>query len=223
MAGQVLVDDEPVDKAGTRVGPEATVRLRGDTSRYVSRGGDKLAGALEDLSLDPTGLQCLDLGASTGGFSDCLLQHGATGVVAVDVGYGQLHEKLRQDPRVRALERTNARHLDPAEIREPIDLVVMDVSFISSRIVLTAAAGLAPGAPVLVMVKPQFELGPEKVGKGGVVKDDALRREAVELVAAHAQELGYRIAGEADSRVPGPKGNREIFLLLEREETDTPG
>jgi 23S rRNA (cytidine1920-2'-O)/16S rRNA (cytidine1409-2'-O)-methyltransferase len=215
LAGNVLVDECVVDKAGTRVREEASVRLRSSGSRFVSRGGDKLDGALDDLGVDPIGLTCLDVGASTGGFTDCLLQRGAVRVFAVDVGYGQLDAKLRGDPRVVVLERVNARGLEPAQIPAPIDLVVADVAFISLRLVVPALAAVAPRARWLLLVKPQFEVGRDQVGKGGVVRDDALRAEAVLSVRRAAETLGWREVGRADSRVAGPKGNREIFLLLE--------
>ncbi len=213
-AGRVLVDDEPVEKPGSRVGPGARLRLRGGPRRFVSRGGEKLAGALEDLAIDPRGLLCLDVGASTGGFTDCLLQAGARHVVAVDVGYGQLDARLRDDPRVTVLERTNARHLPRERVPEGVGLVTVDVSFISARLLLARLREVAPAAALLVMVKPQFEVGRGRVGKGGVVRDDALRREAVQSVRAAAGALGYEAAGEAESRLAGPRGNREIFLLL---------
>jgi 23S rRNA (cytidine1920-2'-O)/16S rRNA (cytidine1409-2'-O)-methyltransferase len=216
MAGQVLVDDLPVDKAGTRVREGADVRVRGVARRYVSRGGDKLAGALADLAVDPAGRICLDVGASTGGFTDCLLQQGAARVHAVDVGYGQLDAKLRNDPRVVVLERTNARNLEASMIPDAIELVVADVAFISLRLVVPALAAVAPRAEWLLLVKPQFEVGREQVGKGGVVRDDALRAAAVESVRGSAEALGWREIGRADSRVAGPKGNREIFLHLRR-------
>lgn len=216
MAGQVLVDGVVVDKPGTRVRPDAEVRLR-EAARFVSRGGEKLAGALDDIGVDPAGRSCLDVGASTGGFTDCLLQHGARRVVAVDVGHGQLHEKLRADPRVVVLERANARHLEASALRgEAVELVVVDVSFISVRLLLPKLAELAPAADWLLLVKPQFEVGREQVGKGGVVRDDALRQEAADAVRAAAEALGWRFAGQAESRVAGPKGNREIFLWMER-------
>lgn len=213
-AGRVLVDDVPVDKPGSRVGEAARLRLRGGERRYVSRGGEKLAGALADLHLDVAGRVCLDLGASTGGFTDCLLQCGAARVVAVDVGYGQLDLRLRGDPRVRVLERTNARTLRPEDVPEPVGLVTLDLAFISATLVLPRIPEVAAGAQVLVLVKPQFEVGRERVGKGGVVRDPALREAAVQRVAAAARELGYRERGRAESRLPGPKGNREIFLWL---------
>jgi 23S rRNA (cytidine1920-2'-O)/16S rRNA (cytidine1409-2'-O)-methyltransferase len=213
-AGRVLVDDVPVDKPGTRVAADAVLRLRGGPGRYVSRGGEKLAGALEDLGIDPGGLVCLDVGASTGGFTDCLLQRGARRVVAVDVGYGQLHPKLRGDPRVVVLERTNARHLEPAAVGGRVDLVTVDASFISARQLLPALQRVAPQADWLILVKPQFEVGREQVGRGGVVRDDALRADAARGVEAEAESLGWRPAGRAESRLAGPKGNREIFVLL---------
>lgn len=210
------MDDVPVDKAGAPVREDAVVRLKGGAPRFVSRGGEKLAGALDDLAMDVRGLRCLDVGASTGGFSDCLLQRGALRVIAVDVGRGQLHERLRQDPRVRSLERTHARELGPEQIGEPVDLVVVDVSFISARQLLPALARSAGASTWLVLVKPQFEVGREQVGKGGVVRDDALRARAVDAVAESAAALGYRETGRCESRLPGPKGNREVFLRLER-------
>jgi len=222
-AGRVLVDDVPVDKPGTRVADAAAVRVRGEARRFVSRGGEKLAGALADLGIDPAGLRALDLVASTGGFTDCLLQHGATHVTAVDVGYGQLDLRLRRDPRVHVVERTNARELAAAHLPGPVDLVVVDVSFISSTLVLAPLRALCPAATLLVMVKPQFEVGREKVGKGGVVRDDADRVAAVERVAAFAAELGWREVGRAESRLAGPKGNREVFLHLRPAEDASPG
>ncbi len=222
-AGQVLVDDAPVDKPGTRIRPESGVRLRGGSRRFVSRGGEKLAGALADLGVDPTGLVCLDIGASTGGFSDCLLQAGARHVVAVDVGYGQLAVALRNDPRVTVLERTNARNLEPEALPARIDLVTVDVSFISVRLLLPRLQRLAPAAELLVMVKPQVEVGKQRVGKGGVVRDDALRAEAAARVLEAAVALGYRGLGQADSRLPGPRGNREIFLRLGPQVAETEG
>ena len=212
--GEVLVDDVPVEKPGTRVRTDAAIRLRGQLRRFVSRGGDKLAGALDDLGLDPSGRFCLDIGASTGGFTDCLLQRGAVGVVAVDVGYGQMEGALRNDPRVRVLDRTNARNLEADQVPEEIGLVSLDVSFISSTLILPRLPEVAPGADLLVMVKPQFEVGREKIGKGGVVRSDEDRAAAVERVRESAAALGYAERGRADSQLPGPKGNREIFLWL---------
>jgi len=216
MAGQVLVDDVPIDKPGTRVRDDAALRLRGVANRFVSRGGDKLVGALDDLGIDPAGKLCLDVGASTGGFTDCLLQRGAQRVYAVDVGYGLLDAKLRVDPRVVVRERINARNLETAHVPEAVDLVVADVAFISLRLVVPALAAVAPRAEWLLLVKPQFEVGREQVGKGGVVRDDALRFAAVESVRGAAEGLGWHEIARADSRVAGPKGNREIFLHLRK-------
>jgi 23S rRNA (cytidine1920-2'-O)/16S rRNA (cytidine1409-2'-O)-methyltransferase len=216
LAGRVLVDDAPADKPGTRVAADAALRLRGEQRRFVSRGGEKLAGALAELRVAVTGRRCLDVGASTGGFTDCLLQHGASHVIALDVGYGQLDLKLRGDPRVRVIERVNAREMSGEHVPpEPaVALVVVDVSFISATLVLPRIAAVAPGADVLVMVKPQFEVGRERVGKGGVVRDDADRAGAVARVREAARALGYAPRGEAESRLAGPAGNREVFLWL---------
>ncbi len=211
-AGRVLVDDTPMDKPGTRVSDGAQVRVRGDDSPFVSRGGEKLASALTDLGIQAKDKVCLDVGASTGGFTDCLLQHGATRVVAVDVGYGQIHDKLRRDARVEVHERVNARELDPALVPDDVGLVTMDVSFISARLILPCLVQVAPKADLLILVKPQFEVGKEQVGKGGVVRDDATRQLAVTQVRECAEGLGLLTRGQADSRVHGPKGNREIFL-----------
>ena len=212
LAGRILVNDVPVDKCGARVASDAVLRIKGGVRRFVSRGGEKLAGALEDLAVDPRELSCLDIGASTGGFTDCLLQAGARRVIAVDVGYGQLAQSLRDDPRVVILEKTNARYLEADRLPWPVDLVVVDVSFISIRLLLPRLVAIAPGVPMLLMVKPQFEVAREKVGKGGVVRVDEDRREAVEQIRAAAQELGFREEGRSPSRLLGPKGNQEIFL-----------
>ncbi len=214
LSGVVLVDDTPVDKAGARVADSAQVRLKRSVRAFVSRGGEKLAGALMDLGFDPSGLRCLDVGASTGGFTDCLLQRGAGHVVAVDVGQGQLHSKLLDDPRVSAHDKINARYLERALLGGDIDLVVVDVSFISVRLILPRIAEVTPDAQLLVMVKPQFEVGRGQVGKGGVVRAEALREQSAADVVACAEGLGYALRGQADSRVPGPRGNREIFVWL---------
>ena len=217
LAGDVLVDDRPVTKAGTAVASDAALRLRSEPAPYASRGGEKLAGALAAFELDVAGLVALDVGASTGGFTDCLLRAGASRVIALDVGYGQLAWSLRSDPRVVVLERTNARALDVGVLPEPPALAVVDVSFISLGLVLPpVAAVLAPGARIVALVKPQFEVGRGQVGKGGVVRDPALRASAVAGVRAVAEGLGLEVAGEAPSVLPGPKGNQEVFLLLVR-------
>jgi 23S rRNA (cytidine1920-2'-O)/16S rRNA (cytidine1409-2'-O)-methyltransferase len=220
LSGRVLVDDEPIDKSGTRIAVERSVRLKGGARRFVSRGGEKLAAALTDFELDPFGMVCLDVGASTGGFTDCLLQHGAARVVAIDVGHGQIHSSLRLDPRVEVRERVNARHLSPGDFDETFAFVVADVSFISLELVLPAIQSCAPAAELLLLVKPQFEVGREQVGKGGVVRDDVLREAAADRVAAAACTLGRRELGRADSRVPGPKGNREIFVWISAGEVE---
>jgi 23S rRNA (cytidine1920-2'-O)/16S rRNA (cytidine1409-2'-O)-methyltransferase len=215
MAGAVLVGDRPVTKPGAEVPDEAAVRLRGEDSPYVSRGGEKLAGALDAFGIDVRGLVALDVGASTGGFTDCLLQRGARCVAALDVGYGQLAWQLRQDPRVTVLERTNARRLVPGLLPESPDLAVVDVSFISLRTVLPPiAAVVKPAGQIVALVKPQFEVGRGRVGKGGVVRDASLRAEAVVSIRDEAQRLGLDVRGEAESVLPGPKGNRETFLWL---------
>ena len=214
LAGEVRLGDRVLDKAGMLVPADASL-VATDAPRFVSRGGEKLAGALAALGVEVAGLRCADVGAATGGFTDCLLQLGARKVVAVDVGYGLIDLRLRDDPRVRLLERTNARYLAPADVPEAVELVTVDVSFISATLLLPRLREVAPRAGVLVMVKPQFEVGRERVGKGGVVRDDADRAAAVERVRRAAEELGYAARGEAESRLRGPKGNREVFLWLE--------
>ena len=205
-----------VEKAGDKLPADEPLEVRGDRSPYVSRGGLKLEGALDAFGVDPEGWVAADFGASTGGFTDCLLQRSATKVYAIDVGYGQLHPKLRGDDRVVVMERTNARHL--RELPEPIDAVVVDASFIGLGKLLPAAASLLrPGGQVLAMVKPQFEVGAAQVGKGGVVRDEGLRKQAADDVAAAAAALGLRERGRADAAIAGPKGNREIFLWLAAE------
>jgi 23S rRNA (cytidine1920-2'-O)/16S rRNA (cytidine1409-2'-O)-methyltransferase len=224
MAGKVLVDDRPADKPGARIPDAAEVRLRVPDHPYVSRGGVKLEGALSDLAVDPTGLSCLDVGASTGGFTDCLLRHGAVSVLAVDVGTNQLAWSLRTDERVTSLEKTDIRHLAEAarggetEYLESADLAVVDASFISLRLVLPATVDLVrPGGSILALVKPQFEVGKSRVGKGGVVKDEGLRRESIEGIGVFAEGLGLKLEGSEDCQLPGArKGNVEHFLLFRR-------
>lgn len=218
MQGRVLVNDRPQTKPGERPPPSATLRVKGGPPRrFVSRGGDKLLGALTDLQFSVKGRRCLDVGAATGGFTDCLLQGGAAAVCCVDVGYGLLADRVRRDPRVLVRERCNARLLRPDDLPWPPDLIVVDASFIAARALLPALSAVAaPVATLLVMVKPQFELPSADVGPGGVVRDDAARLRAVETVAAAGLELGWQVRGQADSRVAGPQGNREIFLWLAR-------
>jgi len=216
LAGAVLVGDRPVSKPGTNVPEDAAVRVR-EALPYVSRGGEKLAGALDVFGIDVRDVVALDVGASTGGFTDCLLQRGARRVVALDVGYGQLAWSLRRDPRVEVIERTNARTLRPESVAGPVDLAVIDVSFISLATVLPAVVTVVkPMGSIVALVKPQFEVGRGRVGKGGVVRDDALRAEAVTRVRTVAESLGCAVRGEAESVLPGPKGNREVFLWLAR-------
>jgi 23S rRNA (cytidine1920-2'-O)/16S rRNA (cytidine1409-2'-O)-methyltransferase len=212
MAGEVLLDGRPAGKAGQLVDPAADITVSARQA-YVSRGGVKLANALDALGVPVEGRSCLDVGASTGGFTDCLLQRGAARVTALDVAYGELDFRLRQDPRVTVIERTNARSL--SELPYPPSLIVIDVSFISLTKVLPAVLRLAAAAfDCLAMVKPQFEVGRERVGKGGVVRDPALRREAVASVASCAAALGCSVLGFAPSGLPGPKGNLETFAWL---------
>jgi 23S rRNA (cytidine1920-2'-O)/16S rRNA (cytidine1409-2'-O)-methyltransferase len=189
------------------------IELVGPGPRFVSRGGEKLEPALDAFGIDVAGARCLDVGASTGGFTDCLLQRGARAVVALDVGRGQLAWSLRQDDRVTVLERTDVRDVDPAEIGA-VDLVVADLSFISLRTVLPSIAALAGGAPIVALVKPQFEVGKGRVGKGGVVRDPALHAEAVAGVVEKAESIGVRCGASFESPVPGTEGNREFFVLL---------
>ena len=220
LAGKVRVGDGDAarrdHKPGDAIDTGATIELE-RPDQYVSRGGHKLAAALDAFDVDPKGLIALDVGASTGGFTDCLLRRGARGVIAVDVGYGQLAWKLQQDPRVTVIDRTNARHLEPGQLPEPADLATVDVSFISLAKVLPAvSACVRTGGSIVALVKPQFEVGRSRVGKGGVVRDDAARADAVAAVRAAAEALGLVVQGEAESVLPGPKGNREVFLWLAR-------
>ena len=215
LAGKVLVDEQKIDKPGTAVHGEATVRLLGDDQRYVSRGGLKLESALKHWAIDVSGKRCLDVGASTGGFTDCLLQHGAQRVIAVDTGYGQIDFRLRSDTRVRLLEKTNARYLKAEDVGEKVDLIVMDVSFISATLVLPAVveAVRAFGAPsVVLLVKPQFEVGRELVGKGGIVRDTGAQMSAVRKVKSALKELGFEVEEEIESPILGTEGNREFLV-----------
>jgi 23S rRNA (cytidine1920-2'-O)/16S rRNA (cytidine1409-2'-O)-methyltransferase len=216
MAGEVRLGTggERAAKPGQLVAEDVALAVD-ERPRYVSRGGIKLANALAALGLDPSGRRCLDVGASTGGFTDCLLQHGAAQVVALDVAYGELHWRLRTDERVTVVERANARSLDPVELPYAPDLIVADVSFISLAKVLPAAlAAAAPRFDALAMVKPQFEVGRDRVGRGGVVRDVADRRAALVAVAEAARSAGVAVLGFAPSGLPGPKGNRETFVWL---------
>ena len=212
LAGEVLIDGQRVDKAGSLVPTDADIEIRG-RSPYVSRGGEKLAHALDHFSITPKGRVCIDVGASTGGFTDCLLQRGASRVFAVDVGTAQLDAKLRKDPRVVVMEQTNARVLDARVFDEQPSLAVIDVSFISLEKILPAVFGvLAPRSEIIALVKPQFEVGREHVGKGGVVRDPAQHRAAVQRLARYAVLRGWHVLGVTASPLRGPKGNREFFL-----------
>lgn len=212
MSGEVYVDGQKCDKAGTPVLATAQIEVRGNACPYVSRGGLKLEKALRDFGVDPTGYVCSDSGASTGGFTDCLLQKGAKKVFAIDVGYGQLAWSIRTDPRVVCMERTNIRYVTPEQLGEPLDLSVVDVSFISLKIVLPAIqALLKPTGQVLCLIKPQFEAGKEKVGKKGVVRDPEVHKEVLDNFLALAAELNFTVRNLTFSPVKGPEGNIEFL------------
>ena len=215
MSGLVFVNGQKIDKPGTAVDPEAKIEVHGDALPFVSRGGFKLDKALKVFPVDPAGKVCLDCGASTGGFTDVLLQHGAAKVYAVDVGYGQLAWKLRTDERVINLERTNLRYVTEEQIPEPIDLAVMDVSFISIRLVLPVVKGfLKPGADYICLIKPQFEAGREEVGKKGVVRDVRVHERVVHELLAFSREIGFSVMGLDYSPIKGPEGNIEYICHL---------
>jgi 23S rRNA (cytidine1920-2'-O)/16S rRNA (cytidine1409-2'-O)-methyltransferase len=218
LAGKVLVDGQKIEKAGAGVEIGAEIRLLGGDLKYVSRGGLKLEKALEHWKIDVTGKTCLDVGASTGGFTDCLLQHGAACVIAVDTGHGQIDFRLRQDPQVRLLEKTNARYLTRGQVGEAVDIVAMDVSFISATLVLPAVIAAAfPSPPVgrqiVVLVKPQFEVGRELVGKGGIVRDEAAQLAAVEKVRLTLMAQGCARTEVIESPILGAEGNREFLVF----------
>ena len=227
LAGRVLVNDQKVTKAGANVEEESAIRILGDEQPFVSRGGLKLARALDHWHIDVRGMCCMDVGASTGGFTDCLLQNGAARVIAIDTGYGQMDAHLRNDPRVHLLEKTNARHLTPEQIWverdavESVRFVTMDVSFISATLVLPAvlrcarASGPENGTELVVLVKPQFEVGRSRVGKGGIVRDPQAQKMAVTRVADAVRELGGTEIDVIESPILGAEGNRE-FLLYAR-------
>jgi 23S rRNA (cytidine1920-2'-O)/16S rRNA (cytidine1409-2'-O)-methyltransferase len=215
LAGEVWVNGQRLVKAGSLVPQDASIRVTGKKMPYVSRGGLKLEAALHTFDIDVVGLTCLDVGASTGGFTDCLLQHGASHVTAVDVGYGQFHWTLRSDPRVKVIERTNIRHLDAEAVGEPVDLACIDVSFISLRIVVPAVLGFLkrPGR-MICLIKPQFEVGKGLVGKGGVVRDPALHEEVINNLTKAFNAFGLHRAGIIPSPILGPKGNQEHLAYL---------
>ena len=223
MAGLVYVDGQKIDKPGFSVTEEQSVEVRGAACPYVSRGGLKLEKALRDFGVDPTGCVCSDSGASTGGFTDCLLQQGARKVFAIDVGYGQLAWKIRSDPRVVCMERTNIRNVTPEELGEPLDLSVIDVSFISLKLVLPVIWQLLkPEGQVLCLIKPQFEAGKEKVGKKGVVRDPAVHREVLERFLETAREIGFHVKNLTFSPVKGPEGNIEFLGHLSKATVEPP-
>jgi 23S rRNA (cytidine1920-2'-O)/16S rRNA (cytidine1409-2'-O)-methyltransferase len=226
LSGRVLVNEQKVEKAGASVDPEAAIRLLGDDLKYVGRGGLKLEAALRDWQIDLTGRTCMDVGASTGGFTDCMLQHGAAEVIAVDTGHGQIHARLRSDPRVKLLEKTNARYLTKEDIARagasaPISFIAIDVSFISVTLVLPSVLGATqlPGTgsrcEFVILIKPQFEVGRERVGKGGIVKDEAAQQDAARKVRQKVEELGGKNIELMESPILGMEGNREFLLRTE--------
>lgn len=217
LAGKVLVNEQKVEKSGAQIEADCTIRLLGEDLKYVSRGGLKLERALEHWQIDVAGKNCLDVGASTGGFTDCLLQHGAARVIAIDTGYGQLDFKLRQDQRVRLLEKTNARYLTRESLAESVDFVAMDVSFISATLILPAVISSAfaadsHGGQIVVLVKPQFEAGREFVGKGGIVRDVDAQMASLEKVRSALAQLCATKTDSIDSPILGVEGNREFLL-----------
>ena len=221
MAGLVYVNDQKVDKAGAPVAEDAVIEVRGKTLRYVSRGGLKLEKALRDFGVKPVDYVCSDSGASTGGFTDCLLQQGARKVFAIDVGYGQLDWKIRSDERVVVMERTNIRYVTPEDLGEPLDLSVIDVSFIGLEIVLpTIKTLLKPTGQVLCLIKPQFEAGKENVGKKGVVRDAKIHKMVLDNFVALVDSLGFKILGLTFSPVKGPEGNIEFLGHLTLDEVE---
>jgi len=217
IAGQVLVNEQKRDKAGAMVPEDAEIRILGGQLPYVSRGGLKLESALKEFMVSVSGKTALDVGASTGGFTDCLLQHGCEKVYAVDVGYGQMAWKLRQDPRVVVIERTNIRSMDPSLIPVPVDIVVIDASFISlEKVIPSILKFLATGSDLIALIKPQFEVGREQVGKGGIVRDEIARAAAVEKVVMFFHETGLEVKGVIPSPITGQDGNVEYLIYAER-------
>jgi len=216
LAGKVLVDEQKIEKAGSQIDEASAIRLLGEDLKYVSRGGLKLERALEHWNIDVNGISCLDVGASTGGFTDCLLQHGASRVTAIDTGYGQMDFNLRQDSRVRLLEKTNARYLTHEALGEFVDFIAIDVSFISATLILPAVISSAfrpdQGGQIVVLVKPQFEAGREHVGKGGIVRDEDAQLASLEKVRTAVTELGATKIESIDSPILGAEGNREFLL-----------
>jgi len=223
LSGRVLVNEQKIEKAGANVDPEAAIRLLGHDLKYVGRGGLKLEAALRDWKIDLTGRTCMDVGASTGGFTDCMLQHGAAEVIAVDTGYGQIHARLRSDARVKLLEKTNARYLTQQDVESAgasgaVSFIAIDVSFISVTLVLpavlasTQATTANPRTELVILIKPQFEVGRERVGKGGIVKDETAQQDAVKKVRRKVEELGGKNIELMESPILGMEGNREFLL-----------
>lgn len=224
LAGMVVVEDRVVDKAGTLVGHNSRIRVKGRDHSYVSRGGPKLEEALRAFQVDPAGKVAMDIGASTGGFTDCLLQKGAKKVYAVDVGYGQLAWRLRQDPRVVNLERRNIRYVKPEDIGEKVDLAVIDTSFISvEKFLPNVLQMVREGGWIVALLKPQFEVGKGEVGKGGVVRDKRKHQQVLDRVSRFSESIGLKVRGTMESPLLGPKGNREFFIYLEKVPKDLGG
>lgn len=222
MAGNVTVEGRVVDKPGTKIALESSIRLAGETLRYVSRGGEKLEGALQAFAINPHGLVVMDVGASTGGFTDCVLQKGARKVYAIDVGYGQLAWRLREDSRVVNLERKNIRYLQREEVKDEVDLILIDTSFISiEKFIPHLVPFLKTGGAILSLIKPQFEVGRGEVGKGGVVRDPRLHQKVIDRISNFCRGLKLRIMGVAESPLLGPKGNKEFFIYLRRDEEES--
>jgi 23S rRNA (cytidine1920-2'-O)/16S rRNA (cytidine1409-2'-O)-methyltransferase len=220
MEGKVLVDGQLIDKPGVRIDIDSKIEVQGEDLKYVSRGGLKLEGALKAFEIDPRDKIVLDVGASTGGFTDCILQNGAKKVYAVDVGYGQLSWKLRKDPRVINLERKNIRYLKREEIEDDIDLILIDTSFISiEKFLPNLLQFLKNEGEILGLIKPQFEVGKGEVGKGGVVRDPNLHRKVIDRISKFSEELGLKVIGVVESPILGPKGNKEFFIYLKRDTT----
>lgn len=221
LAGSVIVKDQRIDKPGVRIASDENIRIRGEVQPYVSRGGQKLEKALDEFGINPEGMTALDIGASTGGFTDCLLGRGVRKVTALDVGYGQLAWSLRKDPRVVCLERVNIRSVAPPDFPDPFDLITIDVSFISLTLVLPVAKTLLkPGGEIVALIKPQFEVGKGQVGKGGVVRDPDKHENVVEKIRAFSQKIHLRPIRIIASPLLGPKGNKEFLIHIKRDECE---
>ena len=218
MAGKVVIEGKVIDKPGAKIDLESPIHLKGEISPYVSRGGEKLEGALEAFDIHPERLVVMDVGASTGGFTDCVLQKGARKVYAVDVGYGQLAWKLQKDPRVVNLERRNVRYLRREEVEEEVDLILIDTSFISIEKFIPHLLGfLKKGGAILSLIKPQFEVGRGEVGRGGLVRDVRLHQKVIDRISNFCRELGLKVLGVTESPLLGPKGNKEFFIYLRKD------